>query len=322
MQRHWRIIPYLIFFYIILAFGWWTYLLLDKNQELYDVKVSIQKDKNIDEEWLDPNKAYEEYWRKRRMIIAEGLVLLLTVIAGLFAIIRSYRQQVKAVNQQRNFLLAISHELKSPLASIQLIFDTLLRRNKALAPEKSEELINNGQEEARRLHQLVNDLLFAAKVETSYQPYFQHTDITQVIEEAASRIRIKYPDAKVHYADSDAPLSVTADTIALQTAVFNILDNAIKYSPAPAEVIINSENQDKYVVLRIADRGFGIPAEERKQVLKKFYRIGEEERRKTQGTGLGLYIVNRIIKAHKGDIAITDNAPNGTIFEIKIPKNL
>ncbi|MCY7409311.1 MAG: sensor histidine kinase [Chitinophagales bacterium] len=102
--------------------------------------------------------------------------------------------------------------------------------------------------------------------------------------------------------------------------ITNLIENAIKYSTDQSKIRIDLKEVNEKVVLKIADDGLGIPDSEKKKVFQKFYRIGQEETRKTKGTGLGLFIVEKIMALHKGNVSVSDNLPRGSIFEVTLPK--
>ena len=105
----------------------------------------------------------------------------------------------------------------------------------------------------------------------------------------------------------------------IQMVVSNLLENAVKYTPEHLPINIILINGDKALTIQIIDLGCGIPDNEKKKIFNKFYRVGNEESRKSKGTGLGLYLTNKIVQQHKGRITVKDNSPNGSIFEITIP---
>ena len=113
---------------------------------------------------------------------------------------------------------------------------------------------------------------------------------------------------------------IVADPTAITTIAFNLLENAVKYSPpGEAEVQIIVRQKRGRVFFKVADKGIGIPDEDKGRIFEKFYRIGSEDTRKTKGTGLGLYIVKQIVKAHNGSIVVRNNVPSGSVFEITLP---
>lgn len=113
---------------------------------------------------------------------------------------------------------------------------------------------------------------------------------------------------------------VLGDRMGLTSVVTNLIENAIKYSNDATNIRVSVSEEDNHVVFKIADQGYGIPDAEKKKVFQKFYRVGQEETRKTKGTGLGLYIVDRILELHKGKVSVKDNQPSGSIFEVVLPK--
>jgi signal transduction histidine kinase len=223
---------------------------------------------------------------------------------------------VSLTRQRRNFLLSITHELKSPIASLRLVLETLIKRN--LSPEQRNPLLTNGLKDADRLQDLVESLLLAARLEDNWRPLQEPVNFAALAEEAMEGLRVRFPHAvfklKIPF---DLP-PVQADKMGLTAIVQNLLENALKYSPEGTPIELSAEHTGDKFRFRIADQGQGIPDAEKKSVFEKFYRMGNEETRHSTGTGLGLYIVNQVLKAHDGSISVADNLPKGTVFSVEI----
>ena len=223
-------------------------------------------------------------------------------------------------NQRRNFLLSITHELKSPIASIQLVLQTFLKRQ--LEKTQSDKLTQSALKEADRLNQLVSNLLLSAKLDTAYEPIFEQLEIEELATDLIQKMKIKYPTAHFELHLKNEIPAIQADNFGLTSVMINLLENAVKYSPDPAKAIVTLELEKRNNTLQInvIDEGIGIAEKERKKIFEKFYRIGNEDTRHTKGTGLGLFIVQQIVKAHQGKIDLKSNPKGkGSVFMIEIP---
>ncbi|THH37615.1 sensor histidine kinase [Neolewinella litorea] len=324
-------ISYAIIAYMLLAFGWWCILLLRKNEEAHIARVDklaieLAVQKRIDQPAdfrLTENYAQltERFERQQRMILGEALLLVLSLVGGIYLLFRHLGKEISTAEQQRNFLLSITHELKSPLAGIRLILETFQRRRE-LKPEIQEKLATNALAETDRLTALVNDLLLSAKLESMYQLNREPIDFGALVQDAADRVVMKYKGANVHVdIEPDIP-PITGDRPGLTSVVVNLLENAAKYSqPSPIIHTTLQKGGESEIVWTVKDNGMGIPDREKNRVWSKFYRVGNEDTRSTKGTGLGLFIVRQIIDKHDGQIELTDNQPRGTVFRVYLPVN-
>ncbi len=322
-----RVLSYVVILYMLLAFGWWSVLLYTKNKDAFQAKaaytqlVLVAEGKVKSGEDFLKTAEYQElrskYRRQEWMIFGEASVFVISLVIGIWLINRSYYQEVEAAQQRRNFLLSITHELKSPIASIRLILETLMKRD--LKKKQRNELSQNGLEEAERLHLLVDNLLLAAKIETAWEPNLESLQLRQLLEEIVTRMRSKYPKAHFDLEIEEPVAPLLADQLGITTVASNLLENAVKYSPTPARVTISLSQKQQQLYWQTADQGSGIPDKEKTKVFERFYRIGNEDTRKAKGTGLGLHIVHQIVQAHKGRIKVLDNKPKGTIFHIVLP---
>lgn len=323
-----RILTYVIMVYMLLAFAWWAMLLFSKNREVFEAKALLYSltTQNTDQysnqgKHLDA-KTYQQlvatYQRQKWMIIGEGMVFLITLGAGIWFINASYHREIKVNEQRRNFLLSITHELKSPIASIQLVLETLLKRE--LSREKAVEFLKAALEENERLQRLVDNLLFSAKLESTYQPDLEELDLAKIANEVMERFRVQNPQALLKVEVKGTLPLLLADRAGMTSVFSNLVENAIKYGPDQPNVEITLEMaDDDHLQILVADNGQGVPPAERKNIFRKFYRIGNEQTRKTKGTGLGLFIVEQVVKAHGGSIGVEANHPSGTIFKITLP---
>ena len=322
-----RLLSYVVMAYMLLAFTWWAMLLFTKNrdaffakQELMQIVMAAEGSIQDNEEFLQTeryNELYTQYKRQEWMIFGEASVFVLTLVAGLWFIHKSYSRLVEANRQQRNFLLAITHELKSPIASIQLVLETLIKRD--LTKPKADRLAGTALKENERLLQLVENLLLTAKLETAYQPNFEEINLIEFLQDLINKAKRRHQKAQINYSMSGTPPLMKLDPAGITLLFNNLIDNAVKYSEDQPIINIGLQANGERATLTFTDQGIGISNEDKKKVLGKFYRAGSEETRKTKGTGLGLFIVDQIVKAHHGQIRILDNQPRGTVFKIDLP---
>jgi signal transduction histidine kinase len=319
-----RLITFFAVLYIMVAFLWWTVLLNRKNNELNMAEkeaLYLSITPKLEEPVFLNTPQYLALKKKHdgqtNMILGEGIVLFLGLLWGMWIIYRSFQKEIALNNQQRNFLLSITHELKSPISSIQLVLDTFRKRK--LDEKQTEMLAHSASNETERLNELVNNLLLSAKLESTYEPFYESVNLQAVLEDIISKLKLRFPKATFSFVNPTMP-NLVGDKHGIRSVFNNLLENAAKYSNnQPVIYIQNTIENDKFI-FEIKDNGIGIPTHEKNKVFDKFYRVGSEDTRSTKGTGLGLYIVNQIIKAHNGSIQVMDNEPKGTVFKIIFPR--
>jgi signal transduction histidine kinase len=325
-----RLVSYIVIAYMLMAFAWWSILLYTKNTDAYTAKdemlrlrmASTAQFDGIDSEayqLLEQNRAdlQAEYEWQEWMILGESMVFIVMLIAGVYFIDQGYRKEVASAKQRRNFLLSITHELKSPIASIQLILETFLRRD--LEPAAIKKFSGSALKETKRLHTLVSDLLLSAKLEKSFQLNVEEVDVSFLLNDLVTEIEEKHPNAHIHLSEKGDIPNIQGDLSGLTSVFINLLENAIKYSKDTPSIQVSIERVDEHIEIAIADEGIGIPDKEKKEVFSKFYRVGNEDTRSTKGTGLGLYIVCELVNMHGGSIQIRDNYPKGTVMSVCLP---
>jgi signal transduction histidine kinase len=318
-----RLFSFVVIGYMMMAFAWWSILLFNKNRDALNAKTELRKMElerdggywRTDSKYLE-FKSYHE--RQEWMILGEAIVFVISLILGIYFIDRGHKKEMAAVKERRNFLLSITHELKSPIASIRLALETLIKRE--LSREQVQKLYTNSLKETERLNELVTDLLLSARLEATYEPNKEPLDLGELLEEVIEKLRVKYPAAIFWFEQENETPYFDGDKLGLTSVAFNLLENAVKYSsPGQVEVKTDLKTEEGQIKIAIADQGIGIPPEEVQNIFRKFYRVGSEETRTTKGTGLGLFIVERIVQAHHGQIQVRPNEPKGTIFEISLP---
>ena len=318
---------YLVFAYVMIFSIWWGYLLYAKNETAFTEKIELNevrfKQTNPREKYVLTDEyalLHSKYQRQKLMIFLEGSVFLALMLVGFVLVRRVFKKELELANQQRNFLHSITHELKSPLSTIKISLQTMLKRK--LEQEQSEKLINNSLVDLDRLENLVDNILFAAKIEQS-QHGFAEDDInlSELTKHLVERFSTNKKGIKVS-AQIQPDIYLHIDSMGYVSAVNNLVENAIKYSDEQTAINVSLKTNNQYVELSVADNGIGIPDEEKRKVFDKFYRIGNEDTRKTKGTGLGLFIVKRFVEIYKGTITVTDNKPVGSVFTLHLPMPL
>ncbi len=311
---------YLLVVYILLQFSWWSYLLLELNTEVYDHKIEnvrlrdLAPEQKIQEENILNNKMHERWW----MVIGEGFVFLVLLMLGSIQTLRSFWKEMILARQQKNFLLSVTHEFKSPLASIKLYLQTILKHD--LDKSKTESFINSAISDTDRLNNLVENALLANVIDhKGYSFHKEEVNLSALVRLTVQRVQ-SVPGLKNRIESNlQEGIFMDADKVAFSLMLNNLLENASKYSPEKSPVKINLQKTNREITLTIADEGNGIPDHEKRKVFQKFYRIGKEETRNTKGTGLGLFIVKYIVEHHRGKISVLDNSPCGSVFEISFP---
>ena len=229
---------------------------------------------------------------------------------------KSFNKETALANQQKNFLLSVTHELKSPIASAKLQLQTLLKRE--LDRDKQKEILANAINDTDRLNNLVENILLAAKIENNvFASHLEEYNLSEYITEGMNQTIESFRYKQKVVLDIDPNIFMKIDRMSFPSIILNLFENAVKYSSGDSTITVGLKKQNQKIILSVADEGLGISDEEKKYIFKKFYRIGSEETRKTKGTGLGLFIVDFLVKQHNGIISVRNNKPKGTIFEVE-----
>jgi signal transduction histidine kinase len=311
---------YVLVAYLLLQFGWWSYLLIKQNNEIYNYRKELLQLKNDGTLRSQDQKELQEYLHRRWLMIAgEGLVFGTLLMVGIYLTRQSFQREFILSNQQRNFLLAVTHEFKSPLAAIKLSLQTLSKHQ--LDESQRHQVLERALKETGRIHELIENALAAARYEDKFlqlqkEPVNLSHLVSQVIENKKNLSM-----RPVHIVSQiDPDIIIHGDPLALQSALSNLLDNAEKYSPDNGRIDVSLSASGKQITLRVADQGPGISSAEKARIFKKFYRSGREESRGVKGTGLGLYIVKNVVQLHGGKVTVSDNVPRGAVFEIVLKR--
>jgi signal transduction histidine kinase len=311
---------YLLIVYVVLQFSWWAYLLTELNREVYTHRSEIANLKSADGPVTSPTTAFEleeKMSHRNWMVLGEGMVFLSLLIWGSIITYRSFRRDMELARLQKNFLLSITHEFKSPLASIRLYLETINKHE--LDKGKQQQFIRNALTDTDRLNTLVENALMASLIEHNGHFFAaERVDLSSLLE-STRQIFERVPGHPSLVAEITRDVHVKGDRQALGTLVNNLLENAVKYSPGGAPVSLVLKQEGDWAELRVSDEGIGIPDKEKEQVFRKFYRAGNELTRSTKGTGLGLFLVKYIVEKHQGSVKVSDRHPKGTVFSVRLP---
>lgn len=300
---------------MILGITWWGILLYTKNEHYYEEVLN-----RLTENEQERAVIIKEKKRQAIMVIGEGLVLGISLLAGIWIINRSAQKQIQTATQQNNFLLSVSHELKSPIASMKLALETLLKH--PLSKEDREVLTYNAIMDADRLEKLVQNILLTTKIDNiSMELYIEEIHLNRMIKKIYNKYRDNTNEVKLILdLKTNDGLVIKGDRLAIELALSNLIDNAIKYSVKNGNVQIMSSQHENKIVMKVVDEGIGIKADETINIFKRFYRTDHPEVRSRIGTGLGLYISSQVVDAHHGHIQAFSNSPaKGSTFVIELP---
>jgi two-component system, OmpR family, sensor histidine kinase CiaH len=310
-------IYWLLLIYIIAALVWWFISLLQQNKKQSDLELAgLLKPVTIAQQ-AHYQQQYDAIVKRRKRAeikyISEGAIFLLITLVGAVFVFRAVRRQLRLGSQQQNFIMAVTHELKTPIAVSKLNIETL--RMRKLSDEQQQRLLGNTLEELQRLTDLANNILVVSQIDTGgYKMNREAIHLSELLQTSVNEFNRQFPARTIHtYIESD--VFTEGDALMLKLVVHNLIDNALKYSPASKPVTIELL-QTPRPLIKVSDRGNGIGREEKERIFEKFYRSGNENTRTTKGTGLGLYLCRKILADHKADIAVTDNSPQGSIFVI------
>ena len=282
----------------------WIYWFLSRHQELKELAARYQT------EWL-PEKTD---W----LILAEGIVLLVAILVGIYVIFLYWRRQAALNRAQRNFIHQVTHELKSPLASIQLHLDTIEMRQPE--PRQLQKFVKVMQGDTERLHGLISNLLTAGQLEhKSGILNLRQGNLSQAIESYLQQKSAGFPTLGSLDWGIEPGLIAKFDIDTLETVLRNLLENALLYADGPPKVIVTLQRENKMAHLSFADQGRGIEPAYQKKVFRMFYRIRRGDRT-IRGSGLGLFIVRNLIRLHGGKVWLESPGSGlGTTFHLLIP---
>lgn len=281
------VIFYAIIIYAVAELVWWGYMLVNLNPS------------------------------RKGMILGEGSMFITVFLIGAYFLHKSLNKETKLREQQKNFLLSVTHELKSPLASIKILLQTIQKRD--LTKAQILNFIDKSLLDVERLDDMVENMLLASKIDNrSYSFPKAKFNLSVLVDSIVNRLQISKCDCnqQIINAEIEPKIEITGDKFALTSVVTNLVENAVKYSSPCETVNVKLFEKEGKIYFQVADHGIGIADNEKPRIFDKFYRVGSEDTRNTKGTGLGLYIVKEVLEKHQASIKVKDNRPAGSVFEV------
>ncbi|MCK4177552.1 sensor histidine kinase [Aciditerrimonas ferrireducens] len=237
---------------------------------------------------------------------------------GVAAVIDDVSERRRLEEIRRDFVANVSHELKTPMGALGLLAETLVAEED---PQVVRRLASRIQDEAFRVSRIIDDLLDLSRIEAEEAPPREPVPIGLVMAEALERVRAAAEQraVKIEVEEPDPPVAVVAERRQLVSALYNLLENAVKYSYEGGLVRFSGTVHDGEVVFAVADQGIGIPARELERIFERFYRVEKGRSRQTGGTGLGLSIVRHVAANHQGRVEVESREGEGSTFRLVVP---
>ncbi len=278
MKRRTALIFYVLSAYVVIQFVWWGFHLIHLTRELAAEKKAIGGTVS--------------------MVIGEGAVFLLILLLGMWQIRRAVQRDLKLSERQHNFLLSVTHELKTPLAANKLYLQTLEKRK--LSKDQQAEILQRALLENDRLERMIDNILNASRLESNAVVLNTvSTNLHTLLHQCAERFFVLAPEATFEL-NIPENCVIKADPMLLESVINNIIENALKYGGQSAKINMWVEESAGKCSIHIQDDGPGISEADQSEVFQKFYRAGNEDTRTQKGSGLGLFIVSELVKLHGG----------------------
>lgn len=296
LRKPTTVFVYLLGAYVLIQFLWWGYHLIDLTRSSHHADNTVTK--------------------RIVMIIGEGSVFLVLLLFGLWKIKRSIKKEIQIARQQNNFMLSVTHELKTPLAATKLYLQTIQKHK--LSEEKQSELIQKALDESNRLENLVEQILTASRLEQQAMPRL----ITSISLKDFLTSLISIQQKRFHIAlqiNDFEEITLETDPLILTYIFNNLIENAYKYGYTDRGVDITVTKEEQLVSIQVRDYGKGIPMDLQNLLFKKFNRLENEETRATKGTGLGLFIARESARTLGGNLRLVKVDGPGACFEIQMP---
>jgi two-component system sensor histidine kinase CiaH len=304
--------------YLVAALAWWYIELRQQNLEMYDFKRDLLRKDMTDYDLL-MTRITDERDRNAAQYAGEGLMFLVLTLLGAVFVYRAARRQIRFDMMQENFLMAVTHELKTPISILRLNLETMLKFQ--LEEQDRRRMMQQGVAETERLNELCENILLSSRLESASQVIeHQSVDLNLLVRESADTYNQRMSDRRIQV-ETIAKAIISGDPLLLRLCLHNLIDNAIKYSAKNTSVTLRTEASPLGYRISVADEGPGVLEAEKEKIFGRFYRSGSESTRKTKGTGLGLYLSRKIAEAHGGTLKVRDNRPHGSIFVMDIPNN-
>jgi two-component system sensor histidine kinase SenX3 len=254
----------------------------------------------------------------RRSLVISATPLPSSTGVGVIAVIEDVTERRRLEAVRRDFVANISHELKTPVGALALLAETLLNEDD---PDITHRLAERIVAESFRVGRTIEDLLELSRIESGEAPRREAVPVNLFVAEAIERIRPAAEQAGIDLVvrEPNRRLAVYGDRRQLVSAVYNLLDNAVKYSDAGSSVDISASTDGREVKIAVCDHGIGIPARDLERVFERFYRVDQARSRQTGGTGLGLAIVRHVMQNHEGSVHVDSRPGGGSTFTLCVP---
>ncbi len=253
--------------------------------------------------------------------LALMIVLALAMGLGVFLVAGAAAREVRVAELKSNFVASVSHDLKTPLALIQLFAETL-ELGRVRTPERAAHYYQVINGESKKLTRLIENILDFSRMEAGLRPYrMEPADLSESVNKVLTRMETQFSQGQFNVTakvDTDLP-RVLADEGAAEQAVENLLANAMKYSGEARQIEIEARRQNGYIVISVTDHGIGISRREQGRIFRKFYRVQQELGGGPQGTGLGLAIVDHTMRGHGGFVRVQSEPDHGSTFSLHFP---
>ena len=256
---------------------------------------------------------------RRRLEALMVAVSLLVVIAGLIIVVVAAKRERRLANLKSEFVANVSHELKTPLSSVRM-FGELLQSGKVDSPTKQAQYLQIINREAERLSDLIENVLDFSRAERGKKAYdFVEGSVVEVVEQAVEVCRSRRGDVPIELRVEPNVPPARLDPRAVEVAVTNLIDNALKHAPQGKFVLVLVRSRKRAVEVAVTDQGAGISRADRKRIFDRFVRIRASDEPQVRGSGIGLALVKHIAEAHGGSISVQPAQPRGSTFVLSIP---
>ncbi|MEO8769722.1 MAG: HAMP domain-containing sensor histidine kinase [Ferruginibacter sp.] len=250
-------------------------------------------------------------------------ILLLTItIISFLLLYRNLVQQKRLTAIKNEFIGNITHELKTPIATVSVAIEAMKNFNALQNPERTQEYLDISTNELQRLSLLVDKVLSLSKFEKNeIEIKKENFDLVQLIREVMESMKPQFEkqEAATSLQLTGINFIIEADRRHISSVIYNLLDNALKYSMKNPQIAVQVIDHSQYLELRVTDNGIGIPAEYKKKIFEQFFRVPAGDTHNIKGYGLGLSYVNYIVASHQGFIEVESELNKGSTFIIKLP---
>ena len=322
-------------FHIIKDSGLQNISLSDSNKKMFTVKITEPGSKNFSTKkvpvgFLNPVFYSAEFgdlgfyiFKKISLQLFLSLFLIALTILSFVFIYRNLLAQKRLTEIKNEFIGNITHELKTPIATVSVAIEAMKNFDALKDPERTQEYLGIAGQELNRLSLLVDKVLRLSMFETQQvELKYEWFDVKKLLEEVISSMQLQFQKfgAKVKLGSTGEDFMMMADRMHITSVVYNLLDNALKYSKDDPEIDIDIEASPTEMTLTVKDNGIGIPASYKEKIFDKFFRVPHGDKHNVKGYGLGLSYTAHIIAEHKGSIKMESEEGKGTTFIIKLPK--